>query len=99
MMERLACSVANENLEKDRKTLEAMGRIYCSGHHDGEKDGEGLCTQCRETVEATLARTESCPYGHEGNRAIMRYAAPRMTFRHPLMTLDYMRKKIGVRKL
>jgi len=24
---------------------------------------------------------------------MMRYAAPRMTFRHPLMTFDYLRKK------
>ena len=95
----------------DRKTLEAMGRIYCSAHHEGElKDSVGLCASCRETVDRTLERTAACPYGHEGNcqdckthcqrgeaqqriREIMRYAAPRMTVRHPLMTLEYLRKK------
>ena len=97
-------------LKKDRATLEAIGRIYCKAHHDVDKDAAGLCPACRETVDATLARTEVCPYAHAGNcqdcaircqrgeareriREIMRYAAPRMAFRHPLMTLDYLRKK------
>ncbi|MDO5118314.1 MAG: nitrous oxide-stimulated promoter family protein [Eggerthellaceae bacterium] len=101
----------NARIDKDRKTLEAIGRIYCSGNHaQPEKDSAGLCPRCRETVEATLQRTVVCPYGHEGNcqdcsihcqrgeaqeriRQMMRYAAPRMTFRHPLMTLEYLRKK------
>ena len=97
--------------DRNRKTLEAMGRIYCSAHHrDESKDLAGLCVSCRETVDRTLERTAACPYGHEGNcqdckihcqrgeaqqriREIMRYAAPRMTVRHPLMTLEYLRKK------
>lgn len=95
---------------KDLRTLEAIGRIYCSAHHDAPKDGAGLCESCREAIDSTLARTEVCPYGHELNcedcdihcqrgeardriRAIMRYAAPRMAFRHPLMTVEYIRKK------
>ena len=98
--------------DKDRKTLEAIGRIYCSAHHGDAKDAAGLCASCRETVDATLERTVACPFNHEGNcedckvhcqrgeaqdriRRMMRYAAPRMAFRHPLMTLDYLRKKRG----
>ena len=105
----------NDHLEKDRSTLEAMGRIFCKAHHTSPKDASGLCASCRQTVDATLARTESCPYGHVGNcedcgihcqrgeardriREIMRYAAPRMTLRHPLMTFDYLRKKTTKRK-
>ena len=100
----------NEQNSKDRKTLEAIGSIYCAAHHVGDKDAASLCPACRETVDATLARTKACPYGHEGNcqdcdihcqrgeareriRAMMAYAAPRMTLRHPLMTLEYLRKK------
>lgn len=96
--------------DKDRKTLEAIGRIYCSAHHDGPKDVAGLCAACRKAVDTTLSRTASCPYGHVGNcqdcllhcqrgeaqaqiQEIMRYAAPRMAFRHPLMALEYLRKK------
>ena len=98
--------------DRDRKTLEAMGFIFCSAHHgQAEKDDCGLCTQCRETVEATLERTVACPFGHEGNcqdctvhcqrgeaqeriREIMRYAALRMVFKHPLMTAEYLKKKL-----
>ena len=101
----------NTRLGKDRKTLEAIGRIYCSAHHDGTpKDAAGLCASCRQAIDRTLERTASCPYGHEGNcqdcdihcqrgeaqlriKEIMRYAAPRMTLRHPLMTMEYLRKK------
>lgn len=54
-------------VDKDRKTLEAIGFIYCRAHHDGTKDAAGLCPSCRETVDATLARTEVCPFGHESN--------------------------------
>ena len=98
-------------IDKDRRTLEAIGRIYCAAHHDSLfKDSAGLCGSCRQTVERTLERTVSCPFGHEGNcqdcdiqcqrgedqrriREIMRYSAPRMAFTHPLMTIDYLRKK------
>ena len=102
--------ITRARVDKDRKTLEAIGSIYCGAHHDGKKDDAGLCPSCRETIDQTLARTEACPNGHEGNcqdcpihcqrgeaqqriREIMRYSAPRMTFRHPLMTLEYLRKK------
>lgn len=102
----------HDQIDKDRRTLEAIGRIYCSAHHAHEsKDDAGLCPACRETVDTTLARTVACPYGHEGNcqdcdihcqrgdaqrrvREMMRYAAPRMAFRHPLMTAEYLRKKL-----
>ena len=97
--------------DKDRRTLEAIGRIYCEAHHDGPKDAARLCPTCRQAIEATLARAAACPFGHEGNcqdctvhcqrgeaqeriRAIMRYAAPRMAVRHPLMTMEYLRKKL-----
>lgn len=104
--------MGNAHIDKDRRTLEAMGRIFCSAHHDCTKDAAGLCPECRATVDATLERAAACPFGHEGNcqdcavrcqrgeardriREIMRYAAPRMTLRHPFMTLDYLRKKRG----
>lgn len=101
-----------DNIEKDRRTLEAIGRIYCQGNHAScEKDASGMCPECRAAIEQTLARTEVCPHNHEGNcqdcttpchrgeakqqiKNIMRYAAPRMIFRHPFMTLEYLRKKI-----
>ena len=99
-------------LDKDRRTLEAIGRIYCSAHHKETPKGKaGLCSSCRETIDRTLEHTTSCPFGHEGNcqdcsihcqrgeaqvriREMMSYAAPRMAYRHPLMTFEYLRKKL-----
>lgn len=98
--------------EKDRRTLEAIGLIYCRAHHhDCAKDATGLCPDCREAIEGTLDRTLHCPSNHQGNcqdcsihcqrgeaqqriKAIMAYAAPRMLWRHPLMTVEYLRKKL-----
>lgn len=105
-----------EKLDKDRRTLEAIGSIYCrSNHGEAKRDAAGMCPECREAFEQTLDRASSCPYGHEGNcqdckthcqrgeaqiriKTIMRYAAPRMAFRHPIMTLEYMRKKLHDKK-
>ncbi len=105
------------SLEKDRRTLEAIGFIYCKAHHaDAVKDAAGLCPSCREAINHTLDRTVVCPYDHEGNcqdcdvhcqrgeaqqriKEIMRYSAPRMAYHHPLMTAEYLRKKMkGKRK-
>lgn len=103
------------NADKDRKTLEAIGLIYCRAHHESaSKDEAGLCPSCREAVDATLERAQNCPNDHDGNcqdcdikcqrgeaqeriKRIMRYSAPRMLFRHPLMTFEYLRKKLRAR--
>lgn len=117
--------------ERDRKTIEAIGAIYCRAHHGKESrendedlahqsegksssstrtDQKHLCPQCAEVVEYAMARTKRCPNNHEGNcadceihcfnasmreqvRQMMAYAAPRMLFRHPIMTIRYLRKK------
>ena len=95
-------------IDKDRRVLEAMGSIYCQGNHaDAQKDEGGMCPECRATIENTLSRAASCPYGHQDCKthcqrgdaqirikAIMRYAAPKMMFRHPIMAFEYLRKKL-----
>lgn len=101
-----------DRVDRDRRTLEAIGRIYCSAHHEpAPSDETELCPACREAIESTLARTLACPNGHDGNcqdcsikcqrgeaqdriRTIMAYAAPRMAVRHPLMTFEYLHKKL-----
>ena len=79
-------------------------------HSDAQKDEGGMCPEVPHDHRADAFRAASCPYGHEGNcqdckhtvsaamltriRAIMRYAAPRMMVRHPIMVLEYLRKKL-----
>lgn len=104
-------SINAKQSARDLKTLEAIGRIFCNAHHpDADRDEAGLCPACRNTIDATFARTATCPNHQRSNcedcavkcqrgdaqariKEIMRYSAPRMLFRHPLMTLEYLRKK------
>lgn len=99
--------------DEDRRTVEAIGQIYCHDHHgNAERDSGGLCANCREAIELTIQRTEACPHGHSGNcedckthcqhgqaqeniKKIMRYSAPRMAYKHPIMTLRYIRRKFA----
>ena len=101
-----------DQLEKDRATVEAIGRIYCKRYHrEASKDVSGLCESCRRAVDLTVDRAQACPNNHEENcedcaikcqrgddqkriKEIMRYSAPRMLVRHPLMTIEYLRKKL-----
>ena len=46
---------------------------------------EGTCQDCATPCQRGEAQQRI--------KAIMRYAAPRMMFRHPLMALGYLRKK------
>jgi len=90
-------------LERERRTVEAMIRLYCADHH-GLDDG-APCAACRELADYARARLERCPFGgqkptcarcpvhcyrpemRERIRAVMRYAGPRMLLRHPAMAL------------
>ncbi|MGN1361014.1 MAG: nitrous oxide-stimulated promoter family protein [Eggerthellaceae bacterium] len=101
-----------KRIQRDLRTLQAIGSIYCGAHHAGRpKDSTGMCPECSETILLTHDRAANCPYDHQGNcqdctlkcnrgdqqqriKAIMAYAAPRMLVRHPLMTLEYLAKKL-----
>lgn len=88
------------NIITEHRTLEAMIRIYCHGHH-GRRSG--LCHECRELLEYAAMRLEKCPFQeHKPKcsqcpahcykpdmrsriRVVMRYAGPRLFFRHPVV--------------
>jgi predicted amidophosphoribosyltransferase len=93
---------SSPRLARERRTLEAMVRLYCRGRHGTH--GE-LCAGCQELADYARARLESCPFQErkptcarcpvhcyrpemrERIRAVMRYAGPRMLFRHPRLAL------------
>ena len=106
-------SQEHARMKRERKTLEAMIRMYCGDLHEGGKTK--LCPECSELVEYARARLAACPF-QEGKttcskcpahcykpsmrervRAVMRYAGPRMLYRHPVMAffhyLDGFRKE------
>lgn len=106
----------SKRLARERKTVEAMIRIYCRGQHDTRG---GLCADCQELLAYAEERLARCRFGadkptcancpvhcykpalRERIRAVMRYAGPRMAYRHPILTLyhflDGRRKPTGNR--
>ena len=91
----------HRRMEREKKTLEIMIKIYCRGQHGSE---DKLCSSCQELWDYAQVRLEKCPF-QEGKttcnkcpvhcykadmreqvRAAMRYAGPRMPRRHPVLT-------------
>ena len=91
-------------IERERRTLEAMIRVYCRGNHGG---GAGDCLECSELRAYAGKRLEKCPFQEEKPpcaqcpihcyqparreqvKAVMRYSGPRMMLRHPLFALRH----------
>ena len=91
-------------IERERKTLEAMIRVYCHGTHGS---GTGECAACAELQAYADRRLEKCPFQEEKPpcarcpihcyqperreqvKAVMRYSGPRMMFRHPIFALRH----------
>ncbi len=104
-------------IARERKTVEAMIRIACKGRH-GTTDGLcPECRELHDFANARLdrcpyqERKPTCskclvhcyrPDMREKIRDVMRYAGPRMTRHHPVLTLwhviDGLRKPIDLRK-
>ena len=96
----------HRRIERERKTIAAMSKIYCRDHH-GLPRGS-LCSACQELLDYAYFRLEKCPYQEnkptcancpihcykpemrERVRAMMRYAGPRMLLRHPILAVAHL---------
>lgn len=92
----------NRRLAREWKTIEAMIRCYCQDHHGSEDTLCRECQQLRDYAELRLERCRfgaqkptcaNCPVHcyqkvrREQVKAVMRYAGPRMLWRHPILSL------------
>ncbi len=91
---------------RERKTVEAMIRLYCHDRH-GTRD-QALCSECQALATYAGERLAKCPFQEnktvcakcrvhcykaqmrERIREVMRYAGPRMLRRHPVMALQHL---------
>ncbi|HEY98495.1 MAG TPA: nitrous oxide-stimulated promoter family protein [Dehalococcoidia bacterium] len=104
-------SVKSSRIAREGRTVQVMISLYCRHHHHDRKlcnecveltnyalerlrkcpfgEGKTVCAKCPVHCYQPLMR--------EKIRAVMRYAGPRMTLRHPFLTLfhfiDKMRKE------
>jgi hypothetical protein len=97
-------------LQHEQDTFRCMARIYCDHHHglvDGRLCGN--CEQLMQYAEKRLEKCPygtdkptcaNCPIHcykpaqREQARIIMRYAGPRMTWRHPLRAFRHLLDKL-----
>jgi len=91
-------------VSREKKTIEAMVRIYCMNHH--ESQGE-LCPECNELFEYAKMRLDKCPFQEkkttcgkclthcyqpqvrEKVKKVMRHSGPRMLLHHPLLAIHH----------
>jgi hypothetical protein len=97
-------------LKREHHTLVCMTHIYCDDHHQHAAGALcGDCAQLMEYAETRLAKCPygqakptcaNCPIHcykrvqREQVRGIMRYAGPKMTFRHPVRALVHVFDKL-----
>ena len=96
-------------INREKRTIEAMVRIYCEHHHDA---GEALCTECERLLNYAKGRLDNCPF-KEAKPAcnhcevhcyasemrsrvqwVMSYSGPRMVWRYPLLSLLHVLDKL-----
>ncbi len=97
-------------IDREKKTINAMVKIYCHDHH--KTSGE-LCADCLVLQDYAHYRLNACPFNNEKPACknctvhcysskmktriieIMRYSGPRMIFSHPLLSLRHLLDRIG----
>jgi len=99
-------------MNRERKTIEAMIGIYCQGKHGTREGLCSACVELLDYARARLRKCPfqrdkptcaKCPIHcykpdmRERIRAVMRYAGPRMLYRHPVLALLHFID--GVRKV
>ena len=95
-------------LQREHLTMQRMVEIYCRDHHGAAKPC-GECGAFLDYAERRLEKCPygerkptcaKCPIHcykraqREQAQAIMRYAGPRMTFRHPWLSLTHLLDKL-----
>jgi hypothetical protein len=95
-----------KRLEKEKKTIAIMIRIFCKAHH--KTDGKLLCSDCTELLDYAKERLDKCPYGQNKGACskckihcyksdmrkqitqVMRYSGPKMVTKHPLLAINHL---------
>ena len=91
-------------MDRERRTVDTMVLIFCSGHHGTRAEPCRECTELREYAHARLARCRyqdakptcaNCPIHcyrpdiRDRVREVMRYSGPRMLLRHPVLAVAH----------
>ena len=99
----------SRRIEREKRTIEAMVHIYCSGRHGKNVD---LCAECARLLDYAKARLDTCPFQdakpacnhckvhcysrqmRKRVKQVMGYSGPRMTYRYPMLSLRHLFDKL-----
>jgi len=102
-------SSSKSRLERERKTIKTMIKMYCKKFHSHDS---GVCQECSELFNYAEERLKYCQFGEdkptcekcpihcykpemrEKVRKVMRYAGPRMIYSHPVMGFRHLFNKM-----
>jgi len=102
-------ALKRDKLEKEKKTLSVMLKIYCRNNHNSS--GKKLCPDCQHLRKYAEEQLQKCPFGptkgpcsqceihcykpemRKRIRDVMRYSGPRMLGRHPVLALSHLIKE------
>ena len=100
---------SKSRLESEKKTIKTMIKMYCNKFHKPIGDFCQECVELFKYAEERLKNCqfgedkpicEKCPIHcykinmREEVREVMRYAGPRMIYKHPIMGFRHLFKKI-----
>ncbi|MBI0582913.1 MAG: nitrous oxide-stimulated promoter family protein [Methanomassiliicoccus sp.] len=92
-------------MDREKRTIEAMVRIYCRANHGMDPEG---CPDCRMLIDYALSHLDDCPFQEdkptclkctihcyrpemrEKIREVMRYSGPRMMVHHPILAIGHL---------
>jgi hypothetical protein len=95
-------------IAREKKTVEAMIKIYCKNHHKGSN---GLCTACDELLNYSESRLDKCTFGERKPtcsnctihcyipvmrgkiKVVMKYSGPKMIYSHPVLAIFHLVEK------
>ena len=101
-----------KKLEREKKTIAAMIRIFCDAHHGTAR--KPLCPECKDLLDYAEERLDKCPFGENKGPCskcrvhcykpdmrkhvteVMRFAGPGMLRKHPLLAIDHLLKLRGI---
>ena len=102
-------STSKSRLEQEHETINTMIRMYCKHFHDCVNDLCEECAHLFQYAEERLKNCqfgedkptcETCtvhcykPNMREEIRTVMRYAGPRMIYKHPIMGFRHLFRKM-----
>lgn len=100
-------------MDRENITVRLMIELYCRDHHGG-KELCAACHELADYAAKRITKcpfggkklacsdcASHCfkPEKREQIREVMRYAGPRMVWRHPLLALDHLKRKVKFRPL